>query len=139
MIKLSGSYPLPWGIRASATYNDQPGRGGQLVDVNTLLPINWLISPTTRYTAEECAGRPCTPGALVVPDMVQANITVPLVPSGTIRLLDRQRQLNVSLRKTFRTGRVNYSAEFDLYNALNADTMSRAACCPVACPAWPSV
>jgi hypothetical protein len=48
---------------------------------------------------------------------------VPLVPSGTVKLLERQRQLNLSLRKTFRTGGVNYSAEFDLYNALNADTV----------------
>ena len=39
------------------------------------------------------------------------------------RLLERQRQLNISLRKTFRTRGVNYSAEFDLYNALNADTV----------------
>lgn len=123
MIKLSGSYPLPYGFRVGATYTDQPGRGNQLIDVNTLLPIDWLISPTTRYTAEQCAGKPCTAGALVVPNMVQANIRVPLVPSGTIRRLERQRQVNLSVRKTFRTGRVNYSAEFDLYNVLNADTV----------------
>jgi hypothetical protein len=123
MIKLSGSYALPWGIRVGAVYTDQPGRSAQLVDVNTLLPIDWLISPTTTYTADQCANRSCTPGALVVPNMVQANIRVPLAPSGTVRLLERQRQVNLSLRKTFRTGRVNYSAEFDLYNALNADTV----------------
>lgn len=123
MIKVSGSYPIGWGIRFGVVYTDQPGRGAQLTDVNTLLPISWLISPTTRYTAEQCAGRPCTAGTLVVPNMVQANITVPLVPSGTVRLLERQRQVNLSARKSFRTGRVTYSAEFDLYNALNADTV----------------
>lgn len=123
MIKVSGSYPIRWGIRVGVVYTDQPGRGTQLSDVNALLPINWLISPSTRYTAEQCVGRPCTAGALVVPNMVQTNITVPLVPSGTIRLLERQRQLNLSLRKTFTMGRVGYSAEFDLYNALNADTV----------------
>jgi hypothetical protein len=121
--KLSGSYQLPFRVQASATYTDQPGRGGQLVDINTLLPINWLISQSTRYTAEQCSGRPCTPNALVVPNMVLSSITVALVPSGTVRLLERQRQLNLGVRKQFRTGRLTYAAEFDLYNALNADTV----------------
>ena len=55
--KLSGSYPLPFGVHVSATFTDQPGRGGQLSDINSFLPINWLISTTTRYTAAQCAGR----------------------------------------------------------------------------------
>jgi hypothetical protein len=121
--KLSGSYPLPFGVHVSATFTDQPGRGAQLIDINTLLPIYWLISRTTRYTAEQCAGKPCTAGALVVPNMVQTSIMIPLVPSGTVRLLERQRQLNLGVRKTFRTGGVSYAAELDLYNALNADTV----------------
>ena len=122
-LKFSGSYPVPFGIQVSATFTDQPGRGGQLIDINTLLPITWLISRTTRYTAEQCAGRPCTAGDLVIPGLVQNSVTIPLVPSGTVRLLERQRQLNIGVRKTFRTGRVSYGAEFDLYNALNADTV----------------
>ena len=122
-LKLSGSYPLPLGVQVSATFTDQPGRGAQLVDINTLLPISWLISRTTRYTAEQCANRPCTAGALVVPGLVQSSLTIPLVPSGTVRLLERQRQLNIGVRKSFQAGGVSYSAEFDLYNALNADTV----------------
>jgi hypothetical protein len=55
--------------------------------------------------------------------MVQTSIMIPLVPSGTVRLLERQRQLNLGVRKTFRTGGVSYAAELDLYNALNADTV----------------
>jgi len=121
--KLSGSYTVIWGIGVSATYTDQPGRGAQLTDVNDQLPINWLISQTTRYTAAQCVGKPCTAGALVIPGMVQASVTVPLVPAGTVRLLERQRQLNLGLRKRFTVGGVGYSAEFDLYNALNADTV----------------
>ena len=41
---------------------------------------NWLISRTTRYAAD-CVG-PCTPGALVVPAMTEASLTIPLKPAG---------------------------------------------------------
>ncbi len=124
-LKLAGSYPLPfWGIQLSATFTSEPGRTtGNLVTADELLPISWLITRTTRYTAAQCAGRPCTPGALVVPGLVESSITVPLVPAGTERFLERQHQLNISVRKTFRAGRVEYGAEIDLYNVLNADTV----------------
>jgi hypothetical protein len=123
--KIAGSYPLPWWrIQVSATFTSVPGRGaGNLIEVDKLLPINWLISRTTRYTDAQCAGRPCTPGALVVPGMVESSITVPLVPAGTERFLERQNQLNLSVRKTFQAGRTNIGVELDLYNALNADTI----------------
>jgi hypothetical protein len=48
---------------------------------------------------------------------------VPLVPAGTERFLERQNQLNLSVRKTFQAGRTNIGVELDLYNALNADTI----------------
>ncbi|MGE3510965.1 MAG: carboxypeptidase regulatory-like domain-containing protein [Vicinamibacterales bacterium] len=123
--KLAGSYPLPWwDVQLSATFTSMPGRSaGNLVEIDQVLPINWLISRTTRYTAEQCAGRPCTAGALVVPNMTEAQILVPLAPAGTERFLERQNQLNVSVRKTFTVGRARYSAEFDVYNVLNADTI----------------
>lgn len=123
--KLAGSYPLPWWrMQLSGTFTTVPGRNaGNLIDIDQLLPINWLISRTTRYTEDQCAGRPCTPGALVVPNMVESSITVPLVPAGTERFLERQNQLNVSVRKAFRFGRVEYGAELDVYNVLNADTV----------------
>jgi len=124
--KLAGSYPLPWwGIGVSATFTSEPGRPTtNLVNVDELLPINWLVTPTTRYTAAQCEGRPCTAGALVIPGMVESQLVIPLVPAGTVRFMERQNQLNLGVRKTFRTGGIEYSAEFNLYNALNADTVT---------------
>ena len=122
--KLAGSYTVPYGILLSAKFTSVPGRtSGDLDRIDELLPINWNISRTTRYTAEGCAGRPCTPGALVVPGLVETSLIVPLVPAGTARFLERQIQLDFGARKRFQLGRLEWQAQFDLYNALNADTV----------------
>jgi hypothetical protein len=123
-LKLAGSYPLPGGLHASARFTSMPGRNiGDLVRVDDLLPINWSISRTTRYTAESCAGRPCTPGQLVIPEMVLTSLTVPLAPTGTERFYPRLNQLDLGVRKTFRRGRLSLEPSFEVFNALNADTV----------------
>lgn len=37
--------------------------------------------------------------------------------------MERQNQLNFGARKVFRAGRYEYSAELNLFNALNTDTI----------------
>jgi hypothetical protein len=122
--KLTTSYGLPYGLQVSGNFTSEPGRPfGNNILVDELLPINWNISRTTQYTAEGCAGRPCTPGTLVIPGLVQTSLVVPLTPAGTVRFLERHNQLNVGVRKIFRHRGIEYSAEFDAYNVLNADTI----------------
>src|SRR5439155_22360775 len=83
---------------------------------------------TTVYTAADCAIAKtpgiCTPGARVIPGMVLPSLVVPLVPAGTVRFLERENVLNFSIKKIFRTGRVEWAPELDLFNALNADTVT---------------
>jgi hypothetical protein len=123
-LKLAGSYPIAWGIQASAKFTSMPGRTtDDIVRVDELLPITWNIARTTRYTAEQCVGKPCTAGALVVPGMVDAAIVTPLAPSGAELFLERQNQLDLGLRKNIKVGRMDWSLQFDLFNALNADTI----------------
>jgi hypothetical protein len=121
--KLSGSYPLGWGLQVSANYSSMPGSVAQTGRIDERYPVDWNITRTTRYTAAQCAGLPCTPGALVVPGMVQTSLVVPLAPAGTERRMERQHQLNLGGRKIFRAGRAEYSVEVNLFNALNADTI----------------
>ncbi|MBM3770905.1 MAG: TonB-dependent receptor [Acidimicrobiia bacterium] len=123
--KLAFSYPVYYGIMASLAFTSSPGRQeGNIVAVDEQLPIFWNLTRTTRYTAENCAGRPCTPGALVIPNMVQTSIVLPLVPTGSTRFLERLNQLDLSLRRTFRARKIEWTPEFDIYNALNADTVT---------------
>ena len=89
--------------------------------VDELLPIFWDISRNTRYT--DCHGVAwCTPGDLVIPDMVESSIVVPLAPAGVARNLPRQNMLNLSFQKIVRTGNLEMRPQLEIYNATNAST-----------------
>jgi hypothetical protein len=133
-LKLSGSYPLPYGIQVSASFQSIPGyQLGCTINLTatcaipspTALPslgtppgqgTVWLVSRTTRYPAD-CKG-PCTPGALVIPNMTAANLNIPLVAPGT-EYAERVNQLDLSLAKWFQLGRVRLQGQLDMFNALN--------------------
>jgi hypothetical protein len=123
--KLAGSYPTPFfGLQASGTFRSTPGRTfADFSRVDELLAINWNISRTTRYTAEGCAGRPCTPGALVIPGLVQTSLVVPLAPAGTERKLSRLTQLDLGVARKFRARGVELTGQVQVYNVLNASTV----------------
>ena len=72
---------------------------------------------------------------LVIPDMVLPSITtmtgvalggtarnVPLAPSGTEIFLPRLNQLDLGVKKTFKTGGVSWEPRFDVFNVFNVDT-----------------
>jgi len=125
-IKLSGSYPLPYGVTVSGTLQSIPGYLlGTNIPSPTVLPsvtqpagvgTVWSISPTTRYAAD-CVG-PCTPGALVIPNMSAATLSVPLVAPGT-EYAERVNQLDVSFGKWFQTRAGRVQGQLDVFNALN--------------------
>jgi hypothetical protein len=129
--KFAGTYPLGWGIQASASFQSLNGRalGGYSTarnkiagpgygDVGSPAGTGWLVTPTTRYAAN-CTG-PCTPGALVIPGMTEASLTFPLVPGGT-EFFDRINQLDFSLAKSFNFGSRRLQLQADLFNSLNAN------------------
>jgi hypothetical protein len=125
-IKLSGSYPLPYGVTVSGSLQSIPGYLlGTNIPSPTALPsvtqpagvgTVWSISPTTRYAAD-CVG-PCTPGALVIPNMSAATLSVPLVAPGT-EYAERVNQLDVSFAKWFQTRAGRVQGQLDVFNALN--------------------
>jgi hypothetical protein len=55
--------------------------------------------------------------------MVLSSIVTPLAPAGTESFLERQNQLDLGLRKNIRVRTMEWSLQFDLFNALNADTI----------------
>jgi hypothetical protein len=122
--KLAANYQLPYRVMVSGNFTSAPGRPeANFSPVDELLPVNWSLARTTRYTAADCASRPCTAGDLVVPGMVQTGMVVQLVPAGTTRFMERQNQLNFSVKKMLRVRRVEWSPEFDVFNMTNADTV----------------
>jgi len=107
--KLSGTYLLPWwGIQANAALQSYSG---------ATLPTRWSIGRNTRYAAD-CIG-PCTPGALVIPNMTATTYIVDLTAPGT-DYYARLNQLDMGIRKIFRIGRFQYSAQADIFNLMNS-------------------
>ena len=131
-LKLSGTYPMKWGIQVSAALQSLAGRptggftttgnkisGPGYGDTGSPVGTNWLLSPTTRYPAN-CPA-PCPAGALVIPTLTSASLTVPLVAPG-IEFLPRLNQLDLSFGKWFQVRSMRIQGQLDLFNALNKST-----------------
>jgi Carboxypeptidase regulatory-like domain/TonB-dependent Receptor Plug Domain len=134
--KFAGTYPIKWGIQASASFQSIAGRslggysgtaaadrnriaGPGYGDVGSPIGTRWLINRGAVYPANCLA--PCTPGAVIVPGMTEASLTIPLTPHGT-EFLDRINQLDFSLAKWFEVGggrRLQLQA--DIFNITNAN------------------
>ena len=99
-VKLLGSYPLPWDMVASATFQNVPGP---------------QITASYQARSADIAGslgRDLAAGAT-------ATYTVPLIAPGAL-YGDRLNQLDARLTKTFRfAGSRRVQALFDFYNLLN--------------------
>jgi hypothetical protein len=134
--KFAGTYPLIWGIQASASFQSMNGRpiggfsGTAAADRNRILgpgygdvgsPIGtrWLINRGQTYPANCLA--PCTPGAVIIPGMTEAQLILPLKPGGQ-ELLDRINQLDLSLAKWFELGASRrLQLQLDVFNITNAN------------------
>ncbi|MGE0462642.1 MAG: carboxypeptidase regulatory-like domain-containing protein [Vicinamibacterales bacterium] len=133
-MKVSGTYPLFWGIQVSGAFQSLAGRalGGYVTtpvnkisgpgygDVGSPAGTSWLITRATRYPNTPC-NAPCVPGGLVVPNLTEASITVPLVAPGT-EFLDRITQFDLSFAKWFGLGgNRRLQGQLDIFNVFNAN------------------
>jgi hypothetical protein len=81
---------------------------------------NWLISRGQTYAAN-CVG-PCAPGKVIIPGLTEASLTIPLTSPGT-EFLDRLYQIDMRVGKRFALGRTRMSAQVDIFNLLNANSV----------------
>jgi hypothetical protein len=138
--KFAGTYPVGWGIQASMSFQSINGRpiggytgttaptdrnkinGPGYGDVGSPIGTRWLINRNMVYPAGCLA--PCTPGAVIVPNMTEASITVPLVPGGQ-ELMDRINQLDVSFAKWFELGASRrLQLQLDVFNITNGNAVT---------------
>jgi len=95
--KAAVNYPLAYGVRVSGTLQNLPG-----------LPVAGIQNITGAATN---LGRGLTTGA--------ANVMV-MVPFS--EFLDRLNQVDVRFSKSIQVGRYKVEGQFDIYNAMNANT-----------------
>jgi Carboxypeptidase regulatory-like domain len=111
-----GTAPLQYGVFTAGTGFTQPNGIG----------TNYFVSRTTRYPASGCLGVACTNGALVIPNLTAASVTIPLIAPGT-ELTPRINQVDFGVSKTFTFGTTRFTPKLDLFNAFNADYWSAVA------------
>jgi hypothetical protein len=96
LFRLSGTYPLPYGIRASAVMQSIPGSARQLTYVVT---------------------------RAVLPTLTQASVTARLNQPNTL-FLDTVNQLDLSFSKSIRASGLEFRPEVSIFNALNANPVT---------------
>jgi hypothetical protein len=114
--KVSGSYPLPFGLQVSGNWQGYPGQPGGTARqdatydpaisrvIDTSLNVNYVVDRT------------------VVPSLVQTSVTVPLIKPGT-KYLDRWNQVDVRLAKKFQVGHVRLQGQLDIFNIMNSSSV----------------
>jgi hypothetical protein len=109
-LKMSGAYPLPWGLQASGTFQNLPGTP----IAATYVATNAEIAPTLGRNLAACGTRvPCTS---------TATITL-FAPNSQFE--PRFTLLDLRLSKVIQVGRVRIQPRVDLYNLLNAANVFR--------------
>ncbi len=132
-LKLSGTYPGPWGIQLSAALQSLAGRplGGTTTtgnkisgpgygDTGSPVGTQWAITRTTRYPAN-CPA-PCPANGVVAPTLTETSLTVPLTVPGT-EFVPRLNQLDLSFAKWFQMGSYRLQGQVDIFNVLNKNTV----------------
>ena len=113
--KLAGSYPLPFQIQISGSWQGYPGvpSGTARQDVLYNSALNRVEDPSLNinYIVDRT----------IVPNLTAASVTVPLIPPGS-QYLNRWNQIDLRLARKFVIRRMQAQAQFDVFNLLNANT-----------------
>jgi Carboxypeptidase regulatory-like domain len=132
--KLVATAPLPWwGLQVSGSLQALPGyllgtqaltQGGSGAPNLTAVSgvgTAWTVTQTMRYAVcpGSSASQGCAVGALVVPGMTQASLSVPLIAPGT-EMTPRVTQLDLSVSKRITIGKWRIDPKLDVFNALNS-------------------
>jgi hypothetical protein len=114
--KLSGMYPLPFGVQISGNWQGYPGVpiGTDRQDVTFDPTLNRVFDPSlnVNYVVDRT----------IIPSLTQTSVTVPLIQPGT-KYLDRWNQIDIRLAKRFQIGKVRLQGQLDIFNVLNSNAI----------------
>jgi hypothetical protein len=108
--KLSGTYPLPYGVSVSGSFRSEPGGGGGANGADSSQNNNYSISKAIFKTA---TGQTLT----------QTSVLVQLLQPGTV-YLPAINTVDVRLSKKVQVGKVRVQGQLDIFNAFNANTVT---------------
>jgi hypothetical protein len=107
-VKFTAGYPLPWGVQASAVFQNLAG----IETGATFVATNAMVAPSLGRNLGAC-------GTAAV---CNATVIVPLTAPGTM-FEPRQTQVDVRFSKEVRIGQARLRPRVDLYNVFNANSV----------------
>jgi hypothetical protein len=127
--KVSGSYPLPWGLQFSGSFQTTQGPSGTFGFTNANIATTQYMLITrgaTRYPAN-CPS-PCPAGQVILPSsflggpLSPTQLYVPLTPANAY-FIQRISQLDLRLTKNFRMSRFTVAPTIEMFNLNNSSAM----------------
>lgn len=108
-IKLQGAYPLPYGVQASAAFQNLPG----LPRSATRSFTNAEIRPSLGRDLAACPAPPTPCTASMIINIIEPNT----------QFEKRYTQIDLRLSRPIQFGRVRVTPRFDVYNMFNSDSV----------------
>jgi hypothetical protein len=114
--KLTGTYPLVYGVSVSGTWQGYPGvpTGTNRQDGDYTAASNRVIDPSLNINYNVTRTQ--------VPNLTVASITVPLLTPGQ-KYLERWNQIDIRFSKRFEYRRLRFSGQLDVFNLLNSNSI----------------
>ena len=120
--KLSANYPLPYGIEVSAVFLSFAGKGNTYTAQDPSLGVYWSVPASVFPNGQRTRVVTSAPILLAAGTQTQAP-GVNLIPPNT-KFEPRWNQLDVSLKRMFRTGRGrDVQAQAAVFNVLNGSAV----------------
>jgi hypothetical protein len=127
--KLAGSYPLPYGVQFSASFQSTPGPPGDFgfTTANLASTSYMTITRGTSTYPSNCPA-PCPAGAVILPASFIGTPTAPqtllvaLTPANAY-FIERINQLDIKLQKNFTVRRFTISPSLEIFNINNSDAI----------------
>lgn len=115
--KVSGNYPLGWGVEVSAVFMSYAGKGNSYTAQDPSLGVYWNVPASVFPNGQRTRVVTSAPILLAAGTQTQAP-GVNLIAPNT-KFQQRWNQVDVSAKRTFRFGRREFQGQFALFNLLN--------------------
>jgi hypothetical protein len=119
--KISGSYPVGWGVDVSAVFMSYAGKGNSYTAQDPSLGVYWVVPASVFPNSQRTRAPLSAPILLAAGTQTQAP-GVNLIPPNT-KYQERWNQLDLSAKKTFRWGKKEFQAQAAVYNVTNGNVV----------------
>lgn len=119
--KISGNYPLAWGIEVSGVFMSYAGKGNSYTAQDPSLGVYWSVPATVFPNGQRTRVVTSAPILLNAGGQTQAP-GVNLIAPNT-KFQHRWNQLDLSAKRTFRFGTKEFQGQFAVFNVTNGNVV----------------